>query len=67
MRGQWRSTLRKFLYTIVFLILLALVVLFVLRMYAEELTEMALVPDVEFTEQAALDDNAYQDPAMWFS
>ncbi len=41
--------------------------LFVLRFYAEELTELALVPDVEFVEQAALDDNAYQDPAMWFS
>ncbi len=38
-----------------------------LRFYADELTELALVPDVEFVEQAALDDNAYQDPAMWFS
>ncbi len=66
-RTRWRTTLRKFLYTIVFLILLALAVLFVLRMFAEELTELALVPDVEFTEQAALEDNAYQDPAMWFS
>ena len=59
--------MRKFLYTIVFLILLALVVLLVLRLYADELTELALVPDVEFVEQDALEANAYQDPAMWFS
>ncbi len=41
--------------------------LFVLRIYAEELTELALVPSVEFVEQDALEENAYQDPAMWFS
>ncbi|WP_233548225.1 DUF3089 domain-containing protein [Aurantiacibacter zhengii] len=63
----WRTTLRKFLYIVAFLIVLAIAVLLVLRLYADELTQMALVPDVEFTEQDALADNAYQDPAMWFS
>ncbi len=66
-RRHWSRILRKFLYTIVFLILLALAVLLVLRLYSEELTELALVPDVEFVEQDALEMNAYQDPAMWFS
>jgi hypothetical protein len=41
--------------------------LFVLRIYAEELTELALVPSVDFVEQDALAENAYQDPDMWFS
>lgn len=67
MPQQWRTTLRKFLYIVAFLIVLAIAVLFVLRLYAEELTELALVPDVEFVEQDPLQDNAYQDPAMWFS
>ncbi len=41
--------------------------LFVLRVFAEELTEFAMVPRVDFVEQEALEANAYQDPAMWFS
>lgn len=64
---HWRPILRKFLYIVAFLIVLTLAVLLVLRLYAEELTELALVPDVEFVEQDALAENAYQDPAMWFS
>jgi len=64
---HWRTTLRKFLYIVAFLIVLAIAVLFVLRLYAEELTELAMVPSVEFVEQDALEENAYQDPAMWFS
>ncbi|MCB2065603.1 MAG: DUF3089 domain-containing protein [Erythrobacter sp.] len=59
--------LRRFLYIVTFLIVLVIAVLFVLRVYAEELTELALVPDVQFAEQAPLADNAWQDPAMWFS
>ena len=62
-----REPLRKFLYTIVFLILLAAAVLFALRIYAEELTEIALVPTGEFARQDPLATNAYQDPDMWFS
>lgn len=59
--------MRKFLFTIVFLLLLAMAALFALRLYGDELTEIALVPQGEFVEQDALEANAYQDPAMWFS
>lgn len=59
--------MRRFLYIVTFLIVLVIAALFVLRVYAEELTELALVPDVAFAEQEPLADNAYQDPAMWFS
>lgn len=67
MRLPRREPLRKFLYTIVFLIVLAAAVLFALRLYADELTELALVPTDEFVRQDPLASNAYQDPAMWFS
>ncbi|WP_271078382.1 DUF3089 domain-containing protein [Aurantiacibacter sp. MUD61] len=66
-KAPWRPTLRKFLYTIVFLIILVGAGAFVLRMYGEELTELTFVPDSEFVAPDALADNAYQDPAMWFS
>lgn len=42
-------------------------VLVVLRLYGEELTEAALVPDAPFVAQDALANNAYQSPDMWFS
>ncbi|WP_241461596.1 DUF3089 domain-containing protein [Aurantiacibacter luteus] len=41
--------------------------LFALRIWSDELTEIALVPDTEFVEQDPLAQNAYQDPDMWFS
>lgn len=63
----WSKTLRKFLYTIVFLIVLVVAGLFVLRVWGDELTEFAMVPDAEFVEQDPLELNAYQDPDMWFS
>lgn len=66
-RMQRRWTLRKFLYTIAILIVLALGASFALRLFGEELTEVALVPDTEFVEQDPLDTNAYQNPDMWFS
>ncbi len=59
--------MRKFLYLIVFGIFLVGAVLVALRLYGEELTQAALVPDTEFVPQDALARNAYQDPAMWFS
>ena len=58
---------RRFLYVIVALVLLALAALLALRIWAEELTEIAFVPTAEFEEQGALASNAYADPAMWFS
>ncbi|WP_209347226.1 DUF3089 domain-containing protein [Pontixanthobacter sp. CEM42] len=58
---------RKFLYFIAFLIILAIAGFFVLRIWSQELTEFVFVPREEFVEQAPLEQNAYQDPAMWFS
>ena len=59
--------MRKFLYTIVVLIVLVAAVLFALRLYSDRLTAIALVPDTDFVEQDALADNAYANPEMWFS
>ncbi len=59
--------MRKFLYIIVFGFLLVAAVAFALRLYSEELTQIALVPSAEFEEQAELEANAYADPVMWFS
>lgn len=59
--------MRKFLYTIVILIVLVAAALFALRLYGDELTELALVPSSEFVEQEPLASNAYENPDMWFS
>ncbi len=59
--------MRKFLYTIALGIILVGAILFVLRLYSNELTEIALVPSGDFVEQDALADNAYANPDMWFS
>jgi len=58
---------RKFLYLVAALIVLVLVVLFALRVWADELTELALVPTAEFEQQTELASNAYEHPQMWFS
>jgi hypothetical protein len=58
---------RKFLYFIAGAIVLVMLALFLLRIYAEELTEMAFVPTAEFTPQPDLVENLYADPAMWIS
>ena len=58
---------RKFLYFIVFCIVVVVAGLLALRYYARDLTEFAFVPRVGFEAQAPLAGNAYEDPAMWFS
>ncbi|MEP2737226.1 MAG: DUF3089 domain-containing protein [Erythrobacter sp.] len=58
---------RKFLWIIAALIVIALAVLFALRIWASELAEVAFVPTTEFTQQEALQDNAYDDPSLWYS
>lgn len=58
---------RKFLYLIVIVIALAIAALVALRLWADEVTAIAFVPQGEFVAQDALADNAYQDPAMWYS
>lgn len=58
---------RKFLYFIVFLVVLVVVAGFALSIWSREATEIALVPRGEFVEQDALARNAYEDPDMWYS
>ncbi len=58
---------RKFLYFVAIIIVLVIAGLIVLRIWSKELTEMAFVPTTEFAEQTPLEDNAYQDPALWYS
>lgn len=58
---------RKFLYIILFLVVLVGAGMFLLRIYSNELTQLALVPSGEFAEPETLAPNAYEDPAMWIS
>ena len=57
---------RKFLYLVAGLIVLGLVALIVLRVWSQELTELAFVPTTEFEEQEPLSDNVYAASDMWF-
>lgn len=58
---------RKFLYLIAGLAVLVIAGAFVLRIYQNELTRWATVPDVAFVEQEALEESIYADADMWFS
>lgn len=58
---------RKFLYFIAFVIIVVIAGAFALRIWSNELTEIAFVPRTEFVEQAALETSAYDSPEMWFS
>ncbi|MXP24487.1 DUF3089 domain-containing protein [Altererythrobacter indicus] len=58
---------RKFLYVFAFLIVLVLAALLAMRIWSDELTRFAFVPTGEFIEQKPLEENAYQDPKMWFA
>ena len=58
---------RKFLYFIAFCIILVIAGLFALRIFQDDLTRVAFVPDEEFVEQEALATNAYEDYAMWYA
>ena len=58
---------RKFLYVIAACVVLYILVRLVLTFYADELTEMAFVPDAPFRDRPALANDAYADPGMWIS
>ena len=58
---------RKFLYIIAALITLVILGGFVIRLYADELTNLAFVPTAKFEKQAALKTNIYDDVTMWYS
>ncbi len=58
---------RKFLYVFATLIVLVLAGAFALAIWTTEITRLALVPTTEFVEQEPLEENAYEDPALWYS
>ena len=58
---------RKFLYFVVFCIVVGVAGVVALRYYARDLTALAFVPQGKFEPQRPLAGNAYDDPAMWFS
>lgn len=58
---------KKFLYVVAALVVLVIAGLLVLRIWAEELTALALVPSSEFTPQPAMKHNAYADISLWYA
>ncbi|MGB3379042.1 MAG: hypothetical protein WBA55_09755, partial [Allopontixanthobacter sediminis] len=58
---------RKFLYFVAGIAILVIAGGFVLSIWSNELTRLAMVPRGEFVEQQPLDQNAYLDPDMWYS
>ena len=58
---------RKFLYLIAGLTVLVIAVLVVLRIWADDLTEIAMVPTAEFIAPPPLEPNVYDDPEMWIA
>jgi hypothetical protein len=58
---------RKFLYIICGLVVLVLAGFLLLRIFAQDLTEIAFVPSAKFTDQPRLAAASYNDPAMWLA
>ncbi|MCT2398297.1 DUF3089 domain-containing protein [Novosphingobium mangrovi (ex Huang et al. 2023)] len=58
---------RKFLYVVAVCVVLFILARLALIFYAEDLTEMAFVPDGPFRERPALAAGAYDDPKMWIA
>jgi len=58
---------RKFLYFIAFVIVLVIAAAFALRLWPQQLSELAFVPKTAFEQQAPLAAGRYDDPAMWIS
>ena len=58
---------RKFLYVITGIIVLVFAGFVVLRLFAQDLTELAFVPSAEFSPQPRLARASYENPAMWLA
>lgn len=58
---------RKFLYVVAGVTVLVIGLMFALRLWSEDLTEYAFVPDVSFQPQPALAKNAWDRTEMWIS
>lgn len=58
---------KKFLYVVAFCLVAFIVGRIGYEMFQEDIARIALVPSTEFEPQEALEENAYEDPAMWYS
>ena len=58
---------RKFLYIVAIVLVLVIAAAFALRIWSDDLAEIAFVPTETFVEQDPLAQNAYRDSAMWIS
>lgn len=58
---------RKFLYLIAIIVILVIAVFAALRLWSEDLTELAFVPTVEYAQKDALGPEAWRDPGMWIA
>ncbi len=58
---------RKFLYIIAVITVFIIASGFILRLYQNELTQFAFVPNSEFRQVDKLEPSIYDDNAMWFS
>lgn len=58
---------RKFLYFIALCIVAIFGAGIVWQMFSDDIMAAALVPTTEFTPTEALEENAYQDPGLWYS
>ncbi|MET1755343.1 DUF3089 domain-containing protein [Novosphingobium sp. RD2P27] len=58
---------RKFLYIFSGLVVLVFVTFLALRLFAQDLSEIAFVPSAEFTDQPPLEQTVYDDPQMWLA
>ncbi len=58
---------RKFLYLVAFALVVFIVGRIGYEMFQDEIAEIALVPTADFTPTKPLEENAYQDPSLWYS
>lgn len=58
---------RKFIYVMAVVVVLIIAAAFALRLWPEKLTELALVPDKAFQQQAPVAADGYADSALWIS
>jgi len=58
---------KKFLYLVAIVIVLILAGALALNLFSAEITRFVMVPGGEFVEQEPLEENAYEDPSLWYS
>ncbi|MEQ8410922.1 MAG: DUF3089 domain-containing protein [Erythrobacter sp.] len=58
---------KKFLYLVAIVIVFVLAGAIALNLFSAELTRFAMVPSSEFSPQEPLEENAYEDPELWYS